>query len=102
MRRADSGSYEAAVHSATWYSTRPRSSSVKPSACAKRGSAFSAAAGVDLASRARQCEAIRRPRGVFGHCSARDRKIVVSGKSVSVRVDLGGRRNINKKKNIFL
>src|SRR3546814_18543481 len=28
----------------------------------------------------------------------RDRKSVVSGKSVSVRVDLGGRRIINKKK----
>src|SRR3546814_20990793 len=28
-----------------------------------------------------------------------DRKSVVSGKSVSVRVDLGGRRIINKKKN---
>src|SRR3546814_13910443 len=27
-----------------------------------------------------------------------DRKSVVSGKSVSVRVDLGGRRNIKKKK----
>src|SRR3546814_14571503 len=30
----------------------------------------------------------------------RDRKSVVSGKSVSVRVDLGGRRNIKKKKKI--
>src|SRR3546814_20494041 len=29
----------------------------------------------------------------------RDRKSVVSGKSVSVRVDLGGRRIITKKKN---
>src|SRR3546814_18035666 len=29
---------------------------------------------------------------------ARDRKSVVEGKSVSVRVDLGGRRNIKKKK----
>src|SRR3546814_11944841 len=28
----------------------------------------------------------------------RDRKSVVEGKSVSVRVDLGGRRNIKKKK----
>src|SRR3546814_14229238 len=28
-----------------------------------------------------------------------DRKSVVSGKSVSVRVDLGGRRSIKKKKN---
>src|SRR3546814_17759558 len=31
----------------------------------------------------------------------RDRKSVVSGKSVSVRVDLGGRRIIKKKKNII-
>src|SRR3546814_16837451 len=30
----------------------------------------------------------------------RDRKSVVSGKSVSVRVDLGGRRSIKKKNNI--
>src|SRR3546814_16213953 len=30
----------------------------------------------------------------------RDRKSVVEGKSVSVRVDLGGRRIIKKKKNI--
>src|SRR3546814_11917957 len=29
---------------------------------------------------------------------AQDRKSVVEGKSVSVRVDLGGRRSINKKK----
>src|SRR3546814_20039428 len=31
--------------------------------------------------------------------SPRDRKSVVSGKSVSVRVDLGGRRNIKTKNN---
>src|SRR3546814_13054658 len=31
--------------------------------------------------------------------SSRDRKSVVSGKSVSVRVDLGGRRSIKKKHN---
>src|SRR3546814_13954644 len=36
----------------------------------------------------------RRDRGVDG-----DRKSVVSGKSVSVRVDLGGWRTIKKKKN---
>src|SRR3546814_12465305 len=36
-----------------------------------------------------------------GHCIAKgDRKSVVWGKSVSVRVDLGGRRIIKKKKNI--
>src|SRR3546814_19300153 len=33
-----------------------------------------------------------------GYDYARDRKRVVSGKSVSVRVDLGGRRIIKKKK----
>src|SRR3546814_20484024 len=32
----------------------------------------------------------------------KDRKSVVSGKSVSVRVDLGGRRIIKKKKNIHM
>src|SRR3546814_17767190 len=32
------------------------------------------------------------------YSDARDRKKVVEGKSVSVRVDLGGRRIINKKK----
>src|SRR3546814_11156812 len=48
-------------------------------------------------------------RAAFGMCagaragqadrdqSQRDRKSVVSGKSVTVRVDLGGRRNIKKK-----
>src|SRR3546814_17730240 len=34
-----------------------------------------------------------------GQLSALDRKSVVQGKSVSVRVDLGGRRIIKKKKN---
>src|SRR3546814_17958094 len=34
----------------------------------------------------------------FGACNRQDRKSVVSGKSVSVRVDLGGRRIIKKKK----
>src|SRR3546814_15841078 len=34
-----------------------------------------------------------------GAASGEDRKSVVSGKSVSVRVDLGGRRIIKKKKN---
>src|SRR3546814_13078444 len=43
--------------------------------------------------------------GVFGsaissHSVRRDRKSVVSGKSVTVRVDLGGRRRIKKKKKI--
>src|SRR3546814_11948468 len=32
---------------------------------------------------------------------SRDRKSVVSGKSVSVRVDIGGRRIIKKKKKIY-
>src|SRR3546814_13180483 len=40
--------------------------------------------------------AVRRRRGRLGRW--RDRKSVVSGKSVSVRVDLGGRRIIKKKK----
>src|SRR3546814_12026525 len=34
------------------------------------------------------------------HAEEEDRKSVVSGKSVSVRVDLGGRRNIKKKNKI--
>src|SRR3546814_14207288 len=52
-------------------------------------------AGRDHPSR-RSCgaEADRRAR----HIRCRDRKSVVSGKSVSVRVDLGGRRIITKKK----
>src|SRR3546814_20079201 len=37
--------------------------------------------------------------GVGKHPAATERKSVVSGKSVSVRVDLGGRRNIKKKIN---
>src|SRR3546814_16456300 len=36
--------------------------------------------------------------GVIANRGHRDRKSVVSGKSVSVRVDLGGRRIIKKKK----
>src|SRR3546814_13324519 len=40
--------------------------------------------------------AVERERTV--HALVRDRKSVVSGKSVSVRVDLGGRRIIKKKK----
>src|SRR3546814_16504591 len=37
----------------------------------------------------------------FGHAALwRDRKSVVSGKSVSVRVDLGGRRILNNKKTL--
>src|SRR3546814_13979443 len=38
-----------------------------------------------------------RPAGAAVHHQAIDRKSVVSGKSVSVRVDLGGRRLIKKK-----
>src|SRR3546814_19717886 len=41
-----------------------------------------------------------RPAGASAQrCGRGDRKSVVSGKSVSVRVDLGGRRSIKKKKN---
>src|SRR3546814_11361950 len=36
----------------------------------------------------------------FRHPTIQDRKSVVSGKSVSVRVDLGGRRIIKKKNNV--
>src|SRR3546814_15060328 len=39
--------------------------------------------------------------GLDGGNSSVDRKSVVSGKSVSVRVDLGGRRVIKKKKNLI-
>src|SRR3546814_11637024 len=38
--------------------------------------------------------------GGNGVVHGRDRKSVVSGKSVSVRVDLGGRRTLKKKKKI--
>src|SRR3546814_12363572 len=49
----------------------------------------------------------RRDRAIFGHTDrgqqlldqSRDRKSVVEGKSVSVRVDLGGRGIIKKQKN---
>src|SRR3546814_12433803 len=36
--------------------------------------------------------------GIVGELDDRDRKSVVEGKSVSVRVELGGRRTIKKKK----
>jgi hypothetical protein len=70
-RRAESGSYEATVHSAAWYSTRPRSASVKSQRLAYFGSCVSTGIGTDFARRARPCEAIIRLRGVFGHVSAR-------------------------------
>src|SRR3546814_19351907 len=38
----------------------------------------------------------------IAEATAQDRKSVVEGKSVSVRVDLGGRRLIKKKINIFI
>src|SRR3546814_20344180 len=38
-----------------------------------------------------------RPAAAVERIDPRDRKSVVEGKSVSVRVDLGGRRTINKK-----
>src|SRR3546814_20031665 len=41
---------------------------------------------------------IYRPWALFGWWFSLDRKSVVSGKSVSVRVDLGGRRILKKKK----
>src|SRR3546814_10934265 len=45
-----------------------------------------------------QCAACRPWRAAVAPRSAGDRKSVVLGKSVSVRVDLGGRRIIKKKK----
>src|SRR3546814_15506373 len=43
----------------------------------------------------------RRPAGLFGSKIRQiDRKSVVEGKSVSVRVDLGGRRIIKKKRKL--
>src|SRR3546814_19271833 len=45
-----------------------------------------------------QLSALRRGRAHDQVCVQRDRKSVVQGKSVSVRVDLGGRRSIKKKK----
>src|SRR3546814_20629512 len=49
------------------------------------------------ADRARQADR-GRARPLYPRGQAEDRKSVVSGKSVSVRVDLGGRRLINKTK----
>src|SRR3546814_13821122 len=43
------------------------------------------------------CGPVRSPR----HPASPDRKSVVTGKSVSVRVDLGGRRIIQKKNHIY-
>src|SRR3546814_17560782 len=54
-------------------------------------------------SAARPCPP-RRARGVRARCGDRrtlDRKSGVEGKSVSVRVDLGGRRSLNKKNQII-
>src|SRR3546814_12327253 len=51
-------------------------------------------AGMEIADSCRYLHAFPRPGGAF----ELDRTSVVSGKSVSVRVDLGGRRIIKKKK----
>src|SRR3546814_12614132 len=45
-----------------------------------------------------QCLRLRRTRSFSRHTPVIDRKSVVQGKSMSVRVDLGGRRSIKKKK----
>src|SRR3546814_13083769 len=57
--------------------------------------ATAAATGRDRRGGPRGCGCRRARRRALGCC--RDRKSVVSGKSVSVRVDLGGRRIIKKK-----
>src|SRR3546814_11395846 len=46
----------------------------------------------------RRCSSPCRDRGLAAMQGGKDRKSVVKGKSVSVRVDLGGRRHIKKKK----
>src|SRR3546814_14131541 len=65
--------------------------------------------GHNASSRQRASNASDGPRQLFGALgrrklvtfpACRDRKSVVSGKSVSVRVDLGGRRNLKKKNKI--
>src|SRR3546814_13963427 len=58
---------------------------------------FKAPAPVGVAQQ-REVIALRPRRDVRGEQVREDRKSVVSGKRVSVRVDLGGRRIIKKKK----
>src|SRR3546814_17820653 len=52
--------------------------------------------------RAAQCRQIDADQPDARRGSAEDRKSVVSGKSVFVRVDIGGRRSIKKKNNIII
>src|SRR3546814_16083768 len=85
------------------YTTRFRSRHKRPTPASAAGSGSRTAAGRDdgRSDRYRPC---RGPLGrtvavrhIDPHRHRQDRKSVVEGKSVSVRVDLGGRR-INKKK----
>src|SRR3546814_19444509 len=83
------------------------SSDVCSSDLAEEGEAAPARAGIldrarrgDLAHMAARQGHARRDARAARRRLGRDRKSVVEGKSVSVRVDLGGRRSIKKKKNI--
>ena len=69
-RRADSGRYEATVHSAICASTRPLSGSPNANVFAADGSNASARSGALLARRANAMEATKRLRGVFGQVSS--------------------------------
>src|SRR3546814_13133127 len=59
---------------------------------------LAAAANRERADAGTACRAAGRQRTVDLGVGTRDRKSVVSGKSVSVRVDIGGRRILKKKK----
>src|SRR3546814_17562639 len=57
-------------------------------------------AGMSQAESSQMTELLANLKGRYGIVLVADRKRVVWGKSVSVRVDLGGSRRIKKKKNI--
>src|SRR3546814_16273286 len=73
-----------------------------PGRCARRGAAGGAGGGADRPRRARFAAARSRALSLWPRYrrndDSGDRKSVVSGKSVYVRVDLGGGRIIKKKK----
>src|SRR3546814_18469251 len=90
VRDASSSSSAAPHHERMWV---PATATPPSRPCHQRNAATGGTAPRRPATRARRVPSTPSP-------TERDRKSVVQGKRVSVRVDLGGRRNIKKKNKI--